>query len=53
MKKAVRPVFFVHESMPANTLFFKLEREGIHGDIGQHEDGRMDGMNTIRDLHEL
>ena len=53
MKKAVRPVFFVHESMPANTLFFKMQKAREHVAIVLDEFGGMDGIITIRDLLEL
>ena len=53
MKQAVRPVFFVHESMPANTLFFKMQKAREHVAIVLDEFGGMDGIITIRDLLEL
>ena len=53
MKKAVHPVFFVHESMPANTLFYKMQNAREHVAIVLDEFGGTDGIITIRDLLEL
>ena len=46
-------MFFVHESMPANTLFFKMQKAREHVAIVLDEFGGMDGIITIRDLLEL
>ena len=53
MKNAVHPVFFVHESMPANTLFYKMQNAREHVAIVLDEFGGTDGIITIRDLLEL
>ncbi len=53
MENAVEPAVFVHEGMPANTLFYKMKATREHVAVVLDEYGGMSGIVTINDLLEL